>query len=225
MPEATLQERTNVEDVVRYSRHCGWCTKEDDTAASYLSRGRLFTIRKTGNRRPSVQIYASDSSYEIKSKGNQNVSLESLLSTYPDLASEVNELLEPAIEAQKSRQIKIGASAHQAAHALRRLGEAFNEFNRVIEPIDLVDVLTIDVEAETASVSTIGGWSSTVRSGPTTANIDVIRSTNIELAEHMPGDSVALRYEHTVFTGTICSMSYSQYSDTLSLGIRLYGQA
>lgn len=86
---ATLTARTDVDQVMAYSRYCGWCTKYRSDCEHYLNNGRLWTIKKAGKRRPSYQIYINGPVMELMGKGNTPIRWDALLYKFPDLKEQL----------------------------------------------------------------------------------------------------------------------------------------
>ena len=222
MTEAVLEPRIDVDEVVKYSKHCGWCTKYANTARSYLRRGHLFTIKKPGQRRPSVQIYVSETTYEIKRKGNVTVKLDKLLEAYPELADDIDTLLAPVIKSQQANRLSgFGIKARSVAHAFNELGMVMDREMANAHRVVLRDVLGINTNRPYEIAYGLDGISHAVRSSPREVRIEVIASQNRELTRYRAGNRIALDYEDNHFSGLIREIALVPFGDIIEMEIIL----
>lgn len=123
----------------RHGRHCGWCTKEQSTFDSYISKGKLYTFRKRGNRRPSYQLFIRHNGItEFKSKGNNYVDVWNFMDSEVELTGWMGERIKSREEQQKcaypsateitfqmnAAYSRLGLAARGAEAAIRGLGQA-----------------------------------------------------------------------------------------------------
>lgn len=123
-----LREIETREDAHEFGKGAGWCTAPSRGAAACRysdygpERGRLFIVhgRKDNRWRPKYQIFHSfNGSTEIKSRGNHDVLLASIVSRYEELidpfqvvTKEISdEILKRRREYEDKRR-RIGLSAH-----------------------------------------------------------------------------------------------------------------
>lgn len=83
--EWTVNTTESASCLMKWSNHCGWCTKTEGIAKNYLNGGKIYSFVRKGNRktRPSYQLYVSDRgiNIEFKKKGDISAKLNIFLLT------------------------------------------------------------------------------------------------------------------------------------------------
>ena len=88
MTAFTITEHKTQPDLIHASKHCGWCTKHPEHANTYLSSGRVWSLRKEGRRRPSYLVWITTvGKWELKGKANESIMPAKLCEEYPSIES------------------------------------------------------------------------------------------------------------------------------------------